>query len=926
MDQGGRYSQIPIPTYEEATSSRPTSSSQYRGPQEPSDDAERQGLLHGSGYQPPTVESARSSVDSDLQLPEVNGEDDRRQIEELDYLDPGQDADERGRNGVYHRARIRSQFSKHLANISASLSSLRLPFRSLYTPVATGDTNNEPTPLPTASEARSRRPWMPPISNPWNALPEQYRLSAPTLARLCGLFMIMALIYVLFALDMLPNGARQIGAHFDPESVRQFVQENVKANNIHEYLKHITSYDHVAGTEGDVYLAKWMEEIWVESNGFDDMAMWEYWVYLNYPTKDGRSLEIVEPATKARTVKLEEQQISAGKAQTWAWHGHSKSGEAKGHLVYANEGRRSDFDWLRKNDVVLQGCIALIQYAANMSPGLQVKAAEEAGCLGALLFSPAAEENGETWPDNAFRPIDSVQRADVAVSNWVLGDPLTPGRASRQNARRENVDGNPALPKIPSLPLSWRDAEILMQSLQGVGAKVPKEWMLNNGKFGDTGSKTANGAPIVKLRNYNDENAKQRIYNLHALVQGLEQPQKKIIVGARRDAWCFGSATGTAILMEIASIFSELRKLQWRPLRTIEFVSWDAGMFGAMGATEYVEDNIGYLRDNGVAYLNVDPGVFGEDFDAEGSPLIRKALMHVLGRVTDPGKNDTLKKLWHEKLHGLSSRSEPTDALPFQSLAGTSVLDFGFRPEDPTKYPQGSCYESMDWMRKYGDTPDFSYHSTIAQIWALLILEIADRPLIPFDLKAYANTIDNAVQELDDWSIQTWTELNPNSQPQAPDISALTDGDFDLAHLRSAAGMLKKATHHFHKFEDDWSTVVMTDGGLETSQWAFRRLDYNDKIAHFETDLLDLDWEYDDGVQDNSKGHGIPGRQQFKHVLWGPRAWVGAEPFPGVRDAVAEGNWKLANRLAQRAARVIRRAARELWVDPECEAGKWCDE
>ena len=117
---------------------------------------------------------------------------------------------------------------------------------------------------------------------------------------------------------------------------------------------------------------------------------------------------------------------------------HSKSGEAKGHLVFANVGSRADFDRLRKNGITLNGCIALIRYAPDMSPGLQVKAAEEAGCVGALLFS-ATPEDGESWPDNALRPSDSVQRADVAVSNWVLGDPLTPGRASRQNARRENV-------------------------------------------------------------------------------------------------------------------------------------------------------------------------------------------------------------------------------------------------------------------------------------------------------------------------------------------------------------------------------------------------------------------------------------------------------------------------------------------------------
>ncbi|KAI7313082.1 hypothetical protein KC315_g11785, partial [Hortaea werneckii] len=45
-----QYANIPIPTYDEATSSRPASSQQQRGPQEVSDDAERQGLLEeGNG-------------------------------------------------------------------------------------------------------------------------------------------------------------------------------------------------------------------------------------------------------------------------------------------------------------------------------------------------------------------------------------------------------------------------------------------------------------------------------------------------------------------------------------------------------------------------------------------------------------------------------------------------------------------------------------------------------------------------------------------------------------------------------------------------------------------------------------------------------------------------------------------------------------
>jgi N-acetylated-alpha-linked acidic dipeptidase len=87
--EDNRYANAPIPSYDEAIS-QPSRS----GPSEISDDAERQGLLGQSsqsqadtrtragGYRAPTVESARSSIDSDLTVPEMveDGEDARRQV------------------------------------------------------------------------------------------------------------------------------------------------------------------------------------------------------------------------------------------------------------------------------------------------------------------------------------------------------------------------------------------------------------------------------------------------------------------------------------------------------------------------------------------------------------------------------------------------------------------------------------------------------------------------------------------------------------------------------------------------------------------------------------------------------------------------------------------------------------------------------
>ena len=907
MDEADKYANLPIPTYEEATSSRPTSSQNFRGPGEISDDAERQGLLEGGGYRPPTVESARSSEDSDLRLPEVNGHgnDARRQIEELDYLDPSDDASSR-RPGFYHRARLLSNFSKRLANISATFSSIRLPsFRSLYTPVNSGDGQNDDK---TPAEPQTWRSRL----TPRISIPEQYRMSLPIFARLCGLFLIAAMVYVLFALDIFP-GNGHMGRHFNPEAVRQFVQNNVQKENIASYLQHITSFDHVAGTEGDYYLATWMREQWLELGGFDDVALLQYFVYLNYPTKDGRSVKIVAPETAKWTAQLEEETVDPNMKQTLAFHGHSQSGEAKGHLIYANGGSREDFQWLKDKGVETKGAIAIVRYYATQDDrALKVKAAEEAGCAGVLIYSDPVDDGagkGSVWPDGPWRPEDSVQRGAVSLMSWIVGDPLTPGWASRKGAKRLGRPDNPGLVQIPSLPLAWRDAQVLLRSIRGLGEKVPDEWVGGNGAERWSSGGDGENAIVVELRNHQDENEQQRIWNLHGIIEGIESPSKKVIIGNHRDAWCFGAAdpgSGTAVMMEVVSIFNQLRAQGWRPLRTIEFVSWDAEEYNLIGSTEYVEDNIDLLRENGVAYLNVDVGVYGPNFHAAASPILEKALMHVLDRVGDPFTNTSLRQIWDDSNSALGGLGAGSDYVAFQDLAGTSSIDFGFQGEKHA-YPYHSCYETFDWMNQFGD-PGFEYHHLLAQVWALLILEIADRPLIPFDLQAYAQAMELYIKQLQQDAEQTYTRLKPDTNKVNPKkLQKLSN--FTTAPLTDALESLHSHLRAFHRFEDNWTTNVLGAGGLETTRFALKRLDYNDRLAHFESDLLDLP----KGPKDKSQ-HGVPGREQFKHVIFGPQAWSGYEEayFPAVRDALEGGDWEGAMRAVEVAAEVIRKAGEKL--------------
>jgi Zn-dependent M28 family amino/carboxypeptidase len=149
-----------------------------------------------------------------------------------------------------------------------------------------------------------------------------------------------------------------------------------------------------------------------------------------------------------------------------------------------------------------------------------------------------------------------------------------------------------------------------------------------------------------------------------AKIRGVEQREKSIIIGNHRDAWVYGATdpgSGTAVMLEVARVFGDLVRKGWRPLRTIEFASWDGEEYNLIGSTEYVEGNIDRLRRDAFAYLNVDVAVAGQDFRAAGSPVFRKALLRVLDRTSDLTRNATLRELWDRRggeLEGLGAGSD----------------------------------------------------------------------------------------------------------------------------------------------------------------------------------------------------------------------------------------------------------------------------
>lgn len=795
---------LPIPTYEEAITSRPSSSQAFLGPSEISHDAERQGLLASRtpfehGVEAPSENSTRSSLDflpsSGQNSPRSSTEGLRREMIQMEVLDPGTNED-------LGRARG-SRLSKHITNLTHSLSSINLPFRQW---------------LPSLDYIRSRIP----------RFPEQLKPNWIMLGRVFALLLILSLAYLLFISDFFSVGrGRGNGETYNPEAVRTYVQGHIDETYIRQNSEHLTMFDHMAGTEGSFVLAKWVEGLFNAAK-LENVGLERFDVYLNYPKKGGRRVAIVEPPEMAWEALIEENPAYSdpSREQTLVFHGHSKSGNVTGPLVYANYGSREDFKRLKDQGVDLKGSIAIVRYYGTQGDrALKVKAAEMAGAVGCIIYSDPTDDGfrlGKVYPDGRYMPSDGVQRGAVSLMSWVVGDVLSSGFASLPGERKRNPkDSNPGLNNIPSIPLAWRDAQKLLQAVKGHGQKVPDTW---KGGIEDVEWWTGDqNSPIVHLMNQQDEEERQPIYNVVGKITGLEQPEKFVIVGNHRDAWCFGATdpgSGTAVLLEVVRIFGELRRLGWRPLRSIEFASWDGEEYNLIGSTEHVEARMDDIRQNGIAYLNVDSAVSGTDFKAAASPVFEKALLQVLDRTTDPVANKTLRSIWNEKkskIHGLGAGS---DYVAFQDMAGTSSIDLAF---GGPPYPYHSCYDNFEWMRKFGD-PDFQYHKTLAQIWALLILEMADTRLLPFDLNAYARAVRGYVEDLEKYA-QTKGAMKHK---------------FVLKPLYQAVAEFAQNAHDFHEWDPAWAEVFYAQGEVESNVMAIKRMSHNTRMANFETNLLDV--------------------------------------------------------------------------------------
>ncbi|XP_044233356.1 aminopeptidase NAALADL1 [Thunnus albacares] len=673
-----------------------------------------------------------------------------------------------------------------------------------------------------------------------------------------------------------PSWVSDVMKDVDESLIEKFLSEvdNIK---IQENLRELTKVPHMATTAGDEQTVQFMLKRWQDpETGLDQAWREEYMVYLSFPDpKNPNKVTVVSPSdTVLHTAREKEKPYTADQedpAVVQPYAAYSPAGHPKGKLVYANQGKPSDYQHLNQT-VDLRGTIAITRYGGAGRADKAINAAPY-GVIGVLVYTDPLDINDgfmsdvdETYPHSWYMPPSGVERGSFKN---LYGDPLTPYLAAKEETYRIPVKNITGIPPIPIQPIGFEDAYILICELGGM--KAPAEWQgaFNcTYNFGGPGFKNTSAFKNsdVKLDIYNYEEVKNSS-NVMGVIRGSVEPDRYVIYGNHRDSWVHGAidpSSGTSVMLEMTRVLGQMVKQgKWRPRRSIIFGSWGAEEFGLIGSAEYTEQYFTKLSERTVAYINVDIAVFANaTLRASGMPSVQNVVFTAAKQVKAPGLDSTsVYDNWIQytnrtsPAYGLIPRmgylsGAGSDYAAFVHYLGITSMDFSYT-YDRTKtnariYPAyHTAYDTFDYASKFID-PGFFSHQAIARTAGNVLIRLADSLVLPLNCSDYAETLESyffmAVNLYED-------------QLKAKNIS--------MEPLKHAVASFRSAATHLDQ------VIRSSDLRNETPL----------KVRRINDQLMLLDRAFLNPLA-------FPDKYAYRHVIWASSN-AGEPTFPGLADAYA---------------------------------------
>ena len=444
----------------------------------------------------------------------------------------------------------------------------------------------------------------------------------------------------------------------------------------------------------------------------------------------------------------------------------SASGEVTAPLVYARGGNPEDYDLLEKNGIDVRGKVVIVRYSNPYSyRGFKALTAERRGAAALLIYSDPAEDGfkkGAVFPDGPWGPETHLQRGAITYDFIVPGDPLTPGWASTEGARRIKPEEALSVPKIMAAVLSWHDAKPLLEQMDG--PEAPKDWQ---GGLPIT-YRLGGGRVKVHLKVDMDNSVKPN-YVVEARLRGTELPDEWVLLGNHRDAWEFGGvdpSSGTASMLELTRALGEMaKKGSGRGARS-------------SSAAGTARRSASPAPPSGASS---SPPISRESWSPTSTSIRRRrartsrAARSARSRrcSSRSAARSTIRPARRSTRRGRSRRpptrarfaatggGERKAAVDDESLVDTRIgsgsdhtvfLNALGRPVVGLTFdgPYGvyhSMYDDYYWINHFGD-PGYRYHTLMSQLWGVLALRLANADVLPFDFGFYGRDIGTFVKEL----------------------------------------------------------------------------------------------------------------------------------------------------------------------------------
>jgi len=652
--------------------------------------------------------------------------------------------------------------------------------------------------------------------------------------------------------------------------------------------RELTREPHRAGTEGARRVAQYIEHE-AEKAGFRPEIS-EYLFYNSHPGP--RSIELTAPVRK--TLSLAEDRIpddpfTEHAADHLAFCAYSGTGTAEGEVVYAGQGTSQEFQALKDRGISLAGRVALMRYFGE-DEGRKVLRAQQEGAVAAILYADPLEDGfvqGPVYPRGNWRPPGSIMRRSILATPYD-GDPLSPGWAALPGAKRLDPRTIEGLPKIPVLPISYRDAALILSQLGGPAAPEPMQGGLRTAR--ETRSRPPAPAPegvtLVDTYRLGPGPARVRlsvrmeprtdtIRNILVRIPGKEEPESWIILGNHHDAWIYGAgdpSSGTAALLETLRAFGKMKSQGWQPRRTLIVAFWDAEEMALGGSTEWAEEHAEALRRKGAAVINMDSAVFNGErpLYVGASPCLHRLFREVAADVPGPDGKETLYAAWVRlqnaarelgSVDAFEIRGNPSEPLTEPQIDDvplgddqTPFVEFLALPGSDMYYGADyglyhSLYEDRHWMETVAD-PQFRHHRVMAEFQGRLGLRLAGAPLLPLDPAGTAAAWDRAFGDL---------RARAGEKQAAPRL---------LRPVERALKRFREAARSFTKERDESLTV---------ESWPLRPIP--DRLASISREIAEAEKAF-------FSESGLPG-DRWHRDLWvaPPRSIPGLteERLPGLR-------------------------------------------